>query len=249
LSKSAFKDKISNFKPREGINMHKEIQAILLEEKPQGTVLRVLVPSRLDDIDLDRFAGDGIIKGEIRIDDGRRISSDQRRKTYATLKDISIYSGHEPEEIKEIMKYDYIAETGADYFSLSDCSVITARLFINHLIEFAFKHNIPLMDLVLNRTDDISATIYASIIHKCCIICGGKGELHHVDAVGMGRKRKEIIHQGMEVLCLCRKHHTEAHAIGHGSFNEKYVVYGLEADERICKVWNLKAQTVGDKNA
>ena len=138
------------------------------------------------------------------------------------------------------MKYWYIAYTGGEEFSLSNCSVTTARLFINFLIEFAFEHHIPLTDLVLNRTDDISAALYAALMHKRCIVCGKKSELHHEDAVGMGRKRKEIIHLGMRVISLCAKHHIEAHKIGKLTFNDKHHVYGIAANEQICRVWNLR---------
>ena len=207
--------------------MYKEIQAIVTEEKPQGTILRVLVPSRLDDIDLDRFAANGIIIGELRIDDRRCISADQRKKAYATIADIALHTGYLPEQLKEIMKYMYIAKTGADYFSLSDCSVTTARLFINFLIDFALEWNIPLMDLVLNRTDDINAAIYASIKHCRCIICGQEGEIHHYDAIGMGRNRNTVDDSNYRKICLCRKHHDEAHIIGRISFEEKYHCYGM----------------------
>lgn len=56
---------------------------------------------------------------EIRLDDGRRISIDQRKKIYATLRDISEYTGHEPEYLKELMKFSFMGETGKEHFSLS----------------------------------------------------------------------------------------------------------------------------------
>ena len=38
-----------------------------------------------------------VMYGEIRVDDGRRISSDQRKKIYALIKDIADYTGHHPD--------------------------------------------------------------------------------------------------------------------------------------------------------
>ena len=38
-----------------------------------------------------------ITQAEVRLDDGRTISADQRRKIYATLRDISMYTGHTTE--------------------------------------------------------------------------------------------------------------------------------------------------------
>lgn len=53
---------------------------------------------------------------EIRLIDGRSISPDQRRKIYATLRDISDWTGYTPEETKAILKYDYIASRGRPVF-------------------------------------------------------------------------------------------------------------------------------------
>ena len=69
-----------------------------------------------------------ITQCEIRLDDGRHISADQRKKIYATMRDISLYTGHTPDEVKALMKYDFIAKSGHDYFSLSDtCLLYTSR--------------------------------------------------------------------------------------------------------------------------
>lgn len=38
---------------------------------------------------------------EIRLDDGRHISAEQRKKAYATIRDIASYTGYLPEEQKE----------------------------------------------------------------------------------------------------------------------------------------------------
>ena len=59
---------------------------------------------------------------EVILDDGRHISIEQRKKIYATLRDISDYTGDPPEVTKEWMKYCYIEKTGCQYFSLSGCS-------------------------------------------------------------------------------------------------------------------------------
>lgn len=37
---------------------------------------------------------------EIRFDDGRHISAEQRKKAYATIRDIADYTGYLPEEMK-----------------------------------------------------------------------------------------------------------------------------------------------------
>lgn len=41
---------------------------------------------------------------------GRRISAVQRRKSYALLRDIADWTGYEPQELKELMKYDFLSQ-------------------------------------------------------------------------------------------------------------------------------------------
>ena len=68
-------------------------------------------------------------------------------------------------------------------------------------------------------------------------------DLHHEDAVGAGRDRTEIIHEGMEVLPLCRCHHTESHTVGDLSFKKKYhIERGIILDKKLCKIYGLKAK-------
>ena len=179
---------------------------------------------------------------EIRLDDGRRISTYQRKKIYATLRDMSEYTGHDPEYMKELMKFSFMAETGREHFSLSNCDMTTARDYLEYLIEFCVTWDIPCTDSLAGRSPDIARYIYICLKNKKCCITGQKAQLHHVDAVGMGRDRKDIIHIGMRVLPLHWRLHKEAHDIGQAEFDKKYHVFGIRLDEDICKVWRLKKE-------
>ncbi len=193
----------------------------------EGTKLLVVVPQKEISEYLKRFSANGIVKAELRLDDGRRILAEQRKKAYATIRDISLYTGHMPEELKEWLKYSWMAETGEDYFSLSDCSVTMARLFISYLIEFCFQWDVPLQESGLNRNDDIGRYLWLCLKYRKCCICGKPAEIHHWDAIGMGRDRKKVDDSKHRKIALCREHHTEAHAIGRDTFGDKNHVYGI----------------------
>lgn len=165
---------------------------------------------------------------EITLDDGRRISIEQRKKIYATLRDISDYTGDPPEATKEWMKYGYIERTGSDYFSLSNCSMTTAREFINFLMDVCLQNGIILTESGLKRTDDINAYLIQCIRHKRCCICGRPAVIHHVDAIGMGNDRRNFDDSENEIIALCREHHTLAHSLGNARFMERYKVYGIK---------------------
>lgn len=183
-----------------------------------------------------------ITQCEIRLDDGRHISVDQRKKIYATMRDISLYTGHTPDEVKTLMKYDFISKSGHDYFSLSDTDMTTANQFLNFLIDFCVEFDVPCADSLLERSPDIARYLYKCLIEKKCCITGKKAELHHVDAVGRGRNRKDIIHKGMRVLPLCREMHTLAHNMGRDSFCEKYHIFGIKLDTYLCGIWKVRAE-------
>ena len=181
----------------------------------------------------------GISECEIRLDDGRKISADQRKKIYATMRDISEYSGHTPDEIKEFLKYDYIANTGADSFSLSNVDMTTANSFLTFIIDFCIEHEIPTDDNLADLSPDIGRYVYKCLAEKKSCVSRRKAELHHVDAIGMGRNRKDVIHRGMRVLPLTRKEHTEIHTIGYREFMDKYHVCAIKLDSYLCDIWKV----------
>lgn len=167
----------------------------------------------------------------MRLDDGREISALQRKKIYATLKDISVYTGYLPEECKEIMKYWHIERTGSEYFSLSDCSMDVAREFINSLIAFCLSYGVITADSLLERTDDIATYLVQCLQYRKCCVCGKKGEVHHWDAIGMGNDRRVCDDSQKRKVCLCRLHHTIAHQKGREAFQRDYHVYGIIYNE------------------
>lgn len=175
--------------------------------------------------------------------DKRHISADQRKKAYVLISYIAAWWGYTPlEAMKEMLKLMFIgeAETLRRTFSLSDCDMTTARLFITYLIDFCLLHGVDVGEPLYQLSEDIPRYVWACLMNKRCAVCGRKAELHHVDAVGMGRNRKEICHIGMRALPLCREHHTEIHAVGREDFLKRYFLEPVRIDERIAKVYRLK---------
>lgn len=204
--------------------MYEIVRISKIKEDQNGTELLISIPGKyIKDMVLDKH----IRHAEMRFDDGRYISIYQRKKAYATLSDIAKWNGDAPEDVKEIMKYHQIKRTGCKYFSLSDCTMDTAREYINTLMEFALENGVPLSDLGVDRTDDIGKYLYFCIKHRKCAVCGRKGEIHHVDAIGMGNDRRKVDDSNYRKICLCREHHTIAHQRGMEVFVKMYKVYGI----------------------
>ncbi len=177
--------------------------------------------------------------------DKRRISTQQRKKAYVLISYIAAWWGYTPlEAMKEMLKLMFVgeAETLRRTFSLSDCDMTTARLFITYLIDFCILHGVDVGEPLYQLSEDIPRYVWACFMNKRCAVCGRKAELHHVDAVGMGRNRKEICHIGMRALPLCREHHTEIHKVGQEDFLRRYFLEPVKIDERIAKVYRLNTK-------
>lgn len=161
------------------------------------------------------------------LDDGRTISALQRKKIYASIRDFSEFTGYAPEEAKEVLKFLYVERTGKEYFSLADCSMDTAREFINLIIDVCLENGVILTDSLYERADDIEYMLKSCLRNRRCSICGKKGEVHHWDAIGMGNDRRHYDDSTNRKICLCREHHTMAHSYGRKRFMQVYHVFGV----------------------
>ena len=217
----------------------------------QGKILRevedgflVFLPVRDKSAVWDKYQQDV----HVELVDPRRISPQQRRKAYALIRDIALWMGGSPiETVKEFSKWIFQESEMAtleETFSLSDCSMEVARLYITFLIDFCLLHDVPCNEPLYKLAEDIGRYVWVCLLNKRCAVCGRKAELHHCagSVVGMGRNRKEICHIGMKVLPLCRTHHTEIHRIGHETFLRRYILEPVRVDERIADVYKLRKE-------
>ena len=208
--------------------MYEEVILNKYKETQNGTELIITIPGKkIGEILTDKH----IKKAEMRFDDGRHISIDQRKKAYATIRDISEYTGYTPEEQKQWLKVLYVVKTGREDISLSNCSMDEAREFINVILEYAIENGVQLSEEAVNRTADIGKYLYFCLKHRKCAVCGASGEIHHEDAIGMGNDRKTVDDSKHKKICLCRKHHTIAHQMGVERFRKNYKVYGIVIKE------------------
>lgn len=178
---------------------------------------------------------------EIRINDGRTISADQRKKIFAIIRDIAQWCGHFPEEIRQHMTWSFVSETGGEMFSLSDVEMETATLFIEYLIRFCFSWNVPTKKPMMEYADDIDRYLYLCLKHRKCAICQKPAHVHHVDTVGMGNNRNRINHVGKLAVALCADHHKEAHEDWE-RLSEQNHIYGIPLTARLIESLRISAK-------
>lgn len=183
----------------------------------------------------------------VQLVDSRPLSDKQRRSCYALLREIADYTGQGIDPTKEWMKIKFIAEdleqTADRIFSLSNAPMSLVCAFQRFIVRFILEWDISCSFSLLDMVDDVQDYIYSCLMNKKCCICGQHTDLHHVERVGMGRNRDEIIHEGMEVLPLCREHHTEAHTMPDEEFFAKYhLPGGIQLDKTLCRIYKLKSR-------
>lgn len=192
-------------------------------------------------------------KAIVFLPDGRRHSIDQHGKVWALIGEIALWAGykaHDSSQVNSMLKRDFLLQrfdrlsaAAIKEFSMSDVDVSTASLYIDWLVDFVLENNIPTKRPVTELCEDVQAAVYSAMMHKRCICCGKKADLHHVDRVGMGNDRREICHIGMRALPLCREHHQEAHQHGDAALMDRYHLEPVEIDEKISKKYKLGGYT------
>lgn len=192
----------------------------------------------------------------IELIDSRPLSSKQRRMCWAMIGEIADWQGDmrtatgralAREFVNDARKLDFlISELGENadrLFSLSNAPMSLVAAYQRYLVRFIVSNDIPTKKPMLAYVDDVTDYVYACLIQKRCCIGGKAADLHHVERVGMGRNRTDICHEGMEVLPLCREHHTEAHTMPDDAFLDKYHLnQGIQLDKTLCRLYGLKTR-------
>lgn len=159
---------------------------------------------------------------ELRYIDERKITQKQRSLIYSLMRDVALHTGYEPEEVKELFKYQYVIN-GGDYISFADCEKQQATEFIDMLLKYCIKEHIQLAERYQYLLEDTQYFYYCAKYRQCCVCGKPHADIHHaVGSVGMGRNRRYVDHSKYGLEALCREHHTECHQIGQTSFDRHY---------------------------
>ncbi|MEY2374574.1 putative HNHc nuclease [Lentilactobacillus buchneri] len=197
----------------------------------KGDELTIKLDDKLNMHRLRKFADNKEPTIQIDIDDGRHISPDQRKKIFAMLRDMAMYIGYDIRDMEQWMKYFYYAKTGAESFSMSDCSMDQANKFLTFILDFCFENGIPFKTKTWDSIPDTYPKAIQCLRHRQCVICGKlHSDIDHFTPVG-NRSRQLVDHRKLYFECLCREHHMERHRIGAKSFIEKYHIRPIKLSE------------------
>jgi len=205
-----------------------------------GVIIRAAVPN------LDRALLRKYDKVLCEFPDGRRISPEQRKKAHSLISEIGEWAGYLPDEMKRLMKIEFkvkhLQTLETEMFSLSDCSVTTAREFISFLIDFMIENGVPSKIPLYEQCEDIGRYVFACLMHKTCAVCGKRADVHHLHGsrVGHGGLQWRTKDQtGAVVIPLCREHHRICHGDEEG-FLAKFYLQGVTMDKNISRIYKAK---------
>lgn len=181
--------------------------------------------------------------------DQDEITADQRKKIFAICGEIAQWSAHDPEYVRKNLTADFL-RSNIEQLQLSalslaisgNCDKGTASLFIDYLISFCLENAVPTSRPLQEYADDLERYTYAALLHKRCVICGKKADLHHVSQIGAGYNRETKPQLGALVMPLCREHHGEYHSIGRTAFQDKYHAVPVPMDKRIAGKYNISGR-------
>lgn len=218
------------------------VKGKIMNVTPQGQMI-IVCPA-----DFDRLTKWDSKEVLVELVDARPLSDKQRKMCYALINEIADFTGDTRTGAKQSLKLDFLSQNieriGDQIFSLSNAPMSLIAEFQRYLVDFCIEWDIPTKLPLYEYVDDIDAYVFSCVMHKKCVICGKRADLHHCEKsrVGLGFNRDEIIHEGREVITLCREHHTECHTMPEREFLERYHLNGgVIADKSICRLYKLKA--------
>lgn len=191
---------------------------VRLDDEPNALRLRQLAAGKQPSVGID-------------VEDGRTISPEQRKKTWAMIRDYADYTGYTPPEMEEWLKSFYMADRGAEYFSLSNVSMEQAADFLTFIIDFGFQHGIPWKTQTLDAIPSAYPLMLRCMQYKLCVICGKHAEIDHEPPIGRGFDRNHIDNRKFKFFPLCHTHHMIRHTRGIDWFMDFYHIKPVSLDE------------------
>ena len=184
------------------------------------------------------------VKNNLEVETFDNITISKKKILWCIFNELSILTGYEKTEIREILQEIYCKKNEISFFSISpskkdSCSKEVATDFITWVIEWSIKEGYNLIiheGKGQNRRikgareicPDINRYVIACLRSKVCAVCGKiESELHHVDNVNSIGGYEFDDGLKTRFMSLCREHHSLAHSIGQTEFDSKYHLNGV----------------------
>lgn len=216
--------------------------------KQEGKIIGVsgkqITLSLTDDFDISaaKRLSNGSMRVEFEVLDVRAMTQAQNGMIHGLFTDMSDYTGYPAEWVKSLLKAMFSGYKGIEDFSMqkNKTSQVFAGEFIEYILDFFFKEQIPFKYQKFHLGGDITRILFIYLKHRACFVCGKHhADIAHYEAVGSGRNRKKIDHSQHRFMALCREHHNEQHQIGIETFMTKHVLVPIKLSPEQIKEFKI----------
>lgn len=176
--------------------------------------------------------------------DNREASDKQKHSVHMLISYISKWSGHWKNELRQYLKDKFCYINECEPFSMRSVDMTTCREFITYLVDFCIHNNVPMKHKLSDLCEDSRRYVYKCLEYQKCAVCGiTEADIHHCTGtrIGMGRDRRQIIHEGLVCISLCGKHHNLCHN-GEADFLGRERLVGVALDKYLCKTLGYKTE-------
>lgn len=176
------------------------------------------------------------------------ITEEQRKKAWVLISDIAEGTnrwGKLRDTVHREMKQAFCEQNYINRFSLSNCSRMTATRYIEFLISYILKNNIPSSALEEDYDDTAAKMFYARFMSGKCMICDEDITRYYVDdGLELKLTPPQKLSKGDEIFCLCDKHGDYLEKKGKNLFTQIYILDPLAVSDTMLK----KIREEGEKN-
>lgn len=218
------------------------MRAEILEIKGDRVVLKMY--DEITRKDIEHYKIDDRLFATLELFESNSITPAQRRHIYALFGDQSASTGDSVEAWKNLMKVELMhREYLQEYPSLANNKMTKdlASKFIEMIVIYCIRKNISFRKNRKYLPRESSNYVYWATVNRNCVICGKpNAEIHHFDAVGMGRDRTKVDHREHGLLALCYTHHRIAHNKGVQWMYENWHIAPIKLSERDLRKLNIQ---------
>src|SRR5699024_2118835 len=111
----------------------------------------------------------------VEIVDENKITLKQRKKIFALLNDIYLFTGQPQEDLRQQFQFYLETIKGYEPISLTDTTRRIASELIEVIMAWVFQNDIPLNYKTSDLMKNDQTFLYLATVHRKCVICGKYG--------------------------------------------------------------------------
>lgn len=181
----------------------------------------------------------GIKECQVKLEAHGLITEEQRQKAWCLITDIAEATnriGRFKDATHKEMKQKFCEENYIPKFSLSNCSRVMAARYIDFLVSYILKNDIPSSISVEDYDNTAEKTIYAAFMGDHCMICENDISRYYTkDNLDLEQVQPNELEMGDKFYFLCDKHGDYLERKGTKIFESVYILEPLNVSKSVLE--------------